>query len=232
MIRSILLSAAVTLGAAAAAAPAAAREAAPVPLSEQTSSAAWDGAGRGTYSRDDEPPLLFGRDFEVGGYFSLDVAHTRMFGRDGALVGLQGALLLDHRLSVGLAGYGWTNPQPGPPDAFGNDQRFETGYGGVTLRYSLYAPGFPVYLTLGALVGGGAIVLEHAAADDDFDRDANADTFAVFQPDLAIHGNLTRWLRLGLTAGYRFTSGVDRNGYEESDVDGWVLGGHVQVGRF
>jgi hypothetical protein len=39
-------------------------------------------------------------------------------------------------------------------------------------------------------------------------------------------------LRLGVTAGYRFTSGVDRNGYEESDLDGLLVGGQVQFGRF
>ena len=57
---------------------------------------------------DDGPPLLFGKSLEIGGYGSVDVAYSRMFGEDGALVGLQGALLLDHRLSLGIAGYGWT----------------------------------------------------------------------------------------------------------------------------
>jgi hypothetical protein len=187
--------------------------------------------------RDDGPPLLFGKSLVVGGYGSVDVAYSRMFGEDGALVGLQGALLLDHRLSIGIAGYGWTNSQEAPPDALGNSQRFETGYGGATLRYSLYMDDLPVYLTVGALVGGGAIALVDRDDDDDFDgfggRDGNDnDVFAVLQPDVTLHANLTPWLRLGLTAGYRFTSGVDRNGYEESDINGFLVGGQVQFGRF
>lgn len=52
------------------------------------------------------------------------------------------------------------------------------------------------------------------------------------QPDVTLHANLTPWLRLGLTAGYRFTSDVDRFGYDESDVNGFIVGGQVQVGRF
>jgi hypothetical protein len=84
---------------------------------------------------DDGPPLLLGRKLEIGGYGGLDVAYSRMFGRDGALVGVQGALLLDHRLSLGLAGYGWTNSQSAPPDAAGNPQRFETGYGFIDLMF-------------------------------------------------------------------------------------------------
>ena len=68
--------------------------------------------------------------------------------------------------------------------------------------------------------------------DFDLDREEDADVFAVVQPDITLHANLTPWLRLGLTAGYRFTSGVDRHGYEESDLNGLLVGGHVQFGRF
>lgn len=184
---------------------------------------------------DDGPPLLFGRTLDVGGYGSVDVAYSRMFGQDGALVGLQGALLLDHRLSLGLAGYGWTNSQSAPPATDGTPQRFETGYGGATVRYSIYMSDLPVYFTVGALVGGGAVSMVDDEKDGDFDFDDSShdeDVFAVIQPDVTLHANLTPWLRLGLTAGYRFTSGVDRHGYEESDINGFLVGGQVQFGRF
>lgn len=185
----------------------------------------------------DGPPLLLGDSLEVGGYGSVDVAYSRMFGKDGALVGLQGALLLGHRLSLGIAGYGWTNSESAPPDAVGNPQRFETGYGGATLRYSLYMDDFPVYLTVGALFGGGAIALVDADDDDDdrfedFDDNNDSDVFGVIQPDVSLHANLTRWLRLGVTGGYRFTSGVGRHGFREDDIDGFFVGGQVQFGRF
>lgn len=184
---------------------------------------------------DDGPPLLLGRKLEIGGYGGLDVAYSRMFGRDGALVGAQGALLLDHRLSLGVAGYGWTNSQSAPPDAAGNPQRFETGYGGATIRYSLYAAELPVYISIGTLVGGGAVSVVEDDDSEDFDFDDSThdeDVFAVIQPDVTLHANLTRWLRLGITAGYRFTRGVDRHGYDESDIDGFLVGGQVQFGRF
>jgi hypothetical protein len=188
----------------------------------------------GQAAGEDAPPLLFGDDFDVGGYGGLDVMYSRMFGQDGALVGLSGALLLDHRLSLGVAGYGWTNSQPAPPDALGNAQRFETGYGGVTLRYALYLPNAPVYLSVGALLGGGAIALVDEDHDeyDGFEGDGREDVFAVVQPDVTLHANLTRWMRLGVTAGYRFTSGVDDYGYDEGDVNGVVVGGQLQFGAF
>jgi hypothetical protein len=183
---------------------------------------------------DSGPPLLFGRDLHVGGYGGIDVMYTRMFGRDGAVVGLQGAVLINHRLAFGLAGYGFTNPETGPDDLQGDAQYFETGYGGLTVRYSLMSDALPVYATIGGLVGAGAIELSDRHRDEDLDLgdDRADDVFAVFQPDVTLHANVTRWMRFGATAGYRFTSGVNHLGFEESDVNGVVIGGHVQFGSF
>jgi hypothetical protein len=185
-------------------------------------------------TKDDSPPLLFGKDLHVGGYGGLDVAYTRMFGRDGVVVGAQGALLINHRLAFGLAGYGWSNPVKGPNNLEGDAQHFETGYGGFTLRYSQYFDNLPFYLTVGALVGGGAIDLtdrNHSDVDG-VEDDAGEDVFMVFQPDIAINANLTRWMRVGVTAGYRLTSGVNRLGFDESDVNGVMVGGQIQFGSF
>lgn len=181
-------------------------------------------------------PTLLGRKAQIGGYGGVDVAYTRMFGQDGALVGAQGALLINHRLSLGIAGYGWTNPQRGPANALGTERRFQTGYFGGTLRYS-FLQHSPVYLTVGGLIGGGAIVLapDEDEGDDDLDDDIDredVDVYAVFQPDVTLHANLTHWMRVGLTGGYRFTAGVDRFGFSDSDANGVVVGAHVQFGRF
>lgn len=183
--------------------------------------------------RDAGPPLLFGDGLKVGGYGGLDVAYTRMFGRDGVVVGGQGAVLINHRLALGLAGWGWSNPVEGPSAPNGERQHFDTGYGGATVRYSMYFDSLPVYVTVGTLVGAGAIDLttrDHD--DDDFESSPEEDVFAVVQPDLTVHANLTRWMRLGITAGYRFTSGVGQLGFSESDVNGFLVGGQLQFGSF
>ena len=43
---------------------------------------------------------------------------------------------------------------------------------------------------------------------------------------------MTRWLRLGATGGYRFASGVGRFGLRNSDINGVVVGGNIQLGWF
>lgn len=202
----------------------------------ELSAPAFEGSSEPTATnRDSGPPLLFGSELDIGGYGGLDVMYTRMFGRDGVVVGAQGALLINHRLAFGLAGYGFSNPQPGPDTASGDAQYFETGYGGFTLRYSLMSDQLPLYVTVGGLVGGGAIELTDRDDDGDFGggrESRTSDVFAVFQPDITLHANLTQWMRFGATAGYRFTSGVNHLNFEESDVNGIVVGGHVQFGSF
>ena len=181
-------------------------------------------------NENDRPPLLFGKGVEVGGYGGLDAAYTRMFGRDGLVVGGQGAVLINHRLALGLAGYGWSNPLAGPNAADGDAQRFETGYGGFTAHYSFYFDALPVYFTVGTLVGAGAINLTDVSHSEG--NDASDDVFAILQPDIAVHANLTRWMRVGLTGSYRVTSGVNQLGFKESDVNGAMVGAQLQFGSF
>jgi len=183
----------------------------------------------------DGPPLLFGGHAKVGGYGGFSTAYTHMLDHNGALIGVEGALLLAHRLSFGLAGYGFSRAPSGPAALDGSERRFGVGYGGFVVRYA-FLTHLPVYPSLGVLIGGGAVVLTDEDFDDgdDHDDDENeqADGFFVFQPELSFHTNLTRWMRLGVTAGYRVTGSVHRFGLQESEVNGVTLGGNVQFGWF
>jgi hypothetical protein len=194
---------------------------APVPAPEQRT--AYDG-----------PPLVFGRRAAIGGYGGVSAAYTRMFHTDGALLGFEGALHIAHRLSLGVAGFGFSRTPDGPESWDGGPRKYGAGYGGFVGRYAFFTSS-PVYASLGVLIGGGAAVL-HPDWENDYDDDAydddstQGDGFFVVQPELSLHANVTRWMRLGLTLGYRATSGVTRLGLTESDLNGVVLGGNVQFG--
>lgn len=179
----------------------------------------------------DGPPLVLHRRASVGGYGGLFLAYTRMFGEDGALVGARGGVLLDHRYSLGAAVFGWTNAQPGPNDADGNARRFQAGYGGLELRYAFWGR-LPIYASIGGVFGAGAVVLapdEHSDSGSDFSRD-DVDVFMVAQPELTVYANLQRWMRLGVTAGYRFVADVERFDFDGGDVGGPVAGLDLQFG--
>jgi hypothetical protein len=156
-----------------------------------------------------------------------------MLGTDGALLSLEGALLVDHRLSLGLAGYAFSRTPDGPTDVDGTPRRFGSGYGGFAVRYSFFTD-LPVYGTAGLVVGGGAVALDDSIGRDSGPHDdghrENVEGFFVVQPELSLQSNVTRWFRLGVTGGYRFASAVDRFGLSRSDMSGVVIGGNLQVG--
>lgn len=195
----------------------------------------------------DGPPLLLGngRKFKVGAYAALGGAYTRMIGQDSGLMSIEAALLLDHRLSIGAVGYGFTRTPRGPQATDGTRQELAAGYGGLALRYSVFAGAWPVYGTFGVVLGAGAVNLhrddgwdDEESWDDDFgydDRDWDAgrfDPFLFAQPEIALNANATRWLRLGATLGYRFTGGVSRFGLSEHDLNGVVVGANIGFGWF
>ncbi len=186
----------------------------------------------------DEPPTLFSSDVHITGYGGVSSAYTRMAGRDGALVGLEGALLLNRQLAIGVAGYGFTNPAVAPTlDEV--DRQLEIGYAGGVIRYSI-PTGLPVYVTAGALFGGGSVVATPTAdewGNSDFDEDSavkrrHIDVFAVVQPEVTAHLNLTRWMRVGASVSYRTAFAVDRFDLENDDLSGFAAGGNLQFGWF
>lgn len=185
----------------------------------------------GEHAEDSGAPPLFSSVQHVGGYGGPSVMYSRIAGKDGVLVGGEGAVLLDHRLALGGAGYGWTRDTRGPTDVDGVPRDLEVGYGGFLVRYSLLTGGL-LYGSLGALVGAGATKLSRDS-EDDLREDARADgsdSFFVFEPQLSVQVNLLRWMRIGLQGGYRITSGLGHLGYTEQDINGLTLGGTLQFG--
>jgi hypothetical protein len=178
---------------------------------------------------DTPPETLFGGDQEVvlGGFGGLNVRYTRVLGADSVWVGGEGALLLNHALSVGAGGGGIAN-EINPT----GKTRLDFGYGGLIVRYHFFSSEV-VNFAVGGLVGAGGIAV-HDRNDnpDDIDWEKIGESVFVFEPELGLYLNMTRWMRVGITGGYRFVSGVDKNDLSETDVRGAAGGGSVQFGWF
>ncbi len=182
---------------------------------------------------DDAPRTLLGGDKMVfGGYGGVHVNGSSMFGRGIVYVGGEGAVLLDHRLALGGAGYGMATRVHVPGQSYaGLSQRMEFGYGGVVVRYSLLFDQ-PYYVTPGLLVGAGGVsyILEY---DNEWNDSHTVDSGAVLvvEPSLAVHANVTRWLRLMAQLSYRAVSGLDGSyGLNNRDLSGLAFGGGVEAG--
>ncbi len=182
------------------------------------------------------PPTLLGNGgpIEYGGYGGVDVRWSRIAGNDALLVGGEGALLLDHRLAIGIGGFGLANLIPSPRSSNGNRSYLGLGYGGLVMRHNFVNERL-VYLSVGTLVGAGGVGFfevvddyEYKYDEDEFDEDP----FFIVEPSLGLHLNVTEWMRVGASISYRFTKGIDCEGLTDHDFRGPTAGGHVQFGWF
>ena len=188
---------------------------------------------------DDGPPTLLGKagDYAFGGFGGVGVQYTRFAGKNAVQVCGEGAVIIDHALTLGGGGCGiTTNPnaeQYGPAPHYPND-RLRFGYGGAIIRYHLFSHS-PINLGVGALIGAGGLTIgtwnNNSDATDQYTR-VRSEAVFVFEPQVGGYANVTRWLRVGITGGYRIVSGVSMPGLSSGDVSSPVIGGVVQGGWF
>jgi len=193
-----------------------------------------------TEDADDVPATLFDShsDYAIGGFGGFGPAYTRFAGRNAALMCGEGAVLIDHALSLGGGGCGLVTEfdaeQYGPEPHDPND-RLQFGYGGAIVRYHFFSRKM-INVSVGALIGGGGLVIgTWDGSGNDWESDYShkrGDGVFVFEPQVGGHANLTRWLRLGASAGYRFVAGIDTQGLSSWEVGGPTLTGHIHLGWF
>lgn len=182
------------------------------------------------------PPTLLGQDgpLAYGGYGGVDVRYGRLANHDALLVGGEAALLLNHRLAIGVGGLGLANLVDGPPSSEGNASYMGFGYGGLVIRHNFVNQRL-VYLSVGTLVGAGGIGFFEEVGEYEYEYDLeefDEDPFFVVEPSLGIHLNVTRWLRVGGSVSYRYTKGIDCEGFTDRDFRGPSAGGQVAFGWF
>lgn len=180
----------------------------------------------------DAPATLIGSSDRItlGGFGGVGAYYSRVAGNNAALVCGEGALLINHAFSVGAGGCGLAseiNVRVTTP-AGGRD-RLHFGYGGFIGRYHFFSREV-VNVSLGAMIGAGGLYV--GPLDHDFDTDHSSDTMFVFQPEIGVNLNITRWFRAGVTGGYRAVGGVDTDYLTEAKLSGPVAGAHLQFGWF
>jgi hypothetical protein len=191
--------------------------------------------------KDDAPATLFasGQDYAIGGFGGLGVMYTRFAGHDRPLVCGEGAVIIDHRFTLGGGGCGIAAMMNG--SMYGNgphssDDRMSFGYGGAIVRYHFFSRK-AANLAVGGLIGAGGLEIgTYKGTGDTTDwnnyNGKHPDVVFVVEPQIGGYANLTRWLRVGAVGGFRFVSGVDTKGLKASDLMGPTIGGQIQAGWF
>jgi hypothetical protein len=95
------------------------------------------------------------------------------------------------------------------------------GYGGVLLEY-IHNPSDLVHLGGGALIGaGGAQVVRDLDGDGPYDDTPLAQTrFFASELEGRLEVNVTSFVRLGMSGGYRLIRGSDLQGVSDADLGG------------
>jgi hypothetical protein len=129
--------------------------------------------------------------FEVAPEFKFSTVD----GRFAQFVGFHAGIIINHRVTLGLAGYAKAT------EHLDNG----LGYGGFFIDYRLFSHG-PVQVSAGGVLGGG---VAHEYWYIPWWKDNRV--FGVAEPHCKISVGVTDWFRLGLGGSYRFVSGANRH---------------------
>jgi hypothetical protein len=164
---------------------------------------------------------LFGSNdgkIEHGGWGGFTLGYTKIAGKDAFLSGGRGGWLIDHRFTLGLAGYGFFSNIDfnGPYIPTIDNYSLGGGYGGLLLE-PIIAPFSPVHISIPVLIGGGGtFVIDemnyHGNYHGYYDYGSYASYF-VFEPGVDIEVNVVKFFRVALNVSYRYTSDLDLDYY-------------------
>ncbi len=134
-------------------------------------------------------------------------------------------LTFDH-FFIGVFGMGETfdSPQVGT-------EQLALGYGGLWMGYTV--PSHKIaHLYTSLKIAGGGVGTTNFRDDWDFENDFHDVTFVAI-PEAGVELNVTKWMRLSGSVGYRFVEGFE--GYEnygKKDLNAPVYNLTIRFGRF
>lgn len=142
-----------------------------------------------------------------GGYGAISFGYTNIDDKDALQVSLRGAWLINHKIALGFAGYGFANNLQKTSNK--DDYYLAGGYGGFYFE-PIFFSNYPVHVSFPIIIGGGGIsTIPKNYWDIDYDDFYyDYDAFFVFEPGVELEFNMVEFFRIGLGASYRFTNGV------------------------
>ncbi|MDO8896815.1 MAG: hypothetical protein Q7V19_04125 [Bacteroidales bacterium] len=180
---------------------------------------------------------VFGNSKKVshGGYGALTFGIGQVDGSQAIFTGIKGGWLIDHRLTLGIAGTGFVNNlhiDYGPGSV---SSGLSGGYGGLLIE-PILAPFSPVHLTFPIIIGAGGIAyVDRYYWDNHSSYDpwvTDADAFFVFEPGIELEMNLLRFLRLSVGASYRLTSDIKMENAKSDALNGLAGSFSLKFGKF
>ena len=180
----------------------------------------------------EEINTLFGNNIDHGGYLSLGANYSQINDKDAILIGGKLGWVIDHRLTIGLGGYGFVNNIEF--DDIIDDENFELvgGYGGLLIEPIMMSR-MPVHISFPIIIGAGGVGYQK---DNDYWEDEweweDSDAFFVIEPGIEVELNLIKYLRFAVGATYRHTADLNLVNTKSDILNGVSYGFSIKVGKF
>ena len=172
----------------------------------------------------DEIRTLFGRNRSNGGYGALWMGYSTIDQKNALQFGARGSWVIQHSFAIGVGGTGFINEYHYDAN-LDQDVFLSGGYGGFYLEPILF-PKSPVHLAFPILIGAGGV--SFVSYNDEF-WDSNFvedyEGFLILEPGVDLELNLTRFMRLGIGATYRFPTEFEFASRPNSTADSEALKG-------
>jgi hypothetical protein len=182
---------------------------------------------------DQKIKTIFKKEKRDGFYGSFSAGYSPIDNKDGLTVSSRGCWIMDHFFAMGVGGTAFINELDEVPFDLNfpsdNDNNLSGGYGGIVFE-PIVLPLKPIHFSFPILLGVGA-----AGSFTDytyFSTYAIEDFFWVVEPQAELELNLTRWMRLAVYAGYRYTSGLNIEGISKDALRGYSAGITIKMGMF
>ncbi|MEE4116016.1 MAG: hypothetical protein V2I37_07600 [Marinilabiliaceae bacterium] len=173
---------------------------------------------------DREMKTLFGRQRSFGGYGAFWMGYSTVDDKHSLQFGGRGSWVLQHSFAIGFGGTGFINEYH-YDIVLDKDVFLAGGYGGIYLEPVIF-PGSPVHLSFPVLLGaGGVSFVSHNDIDWDSNYIEDYDAFLIVEPGVDIELNLTRFMRVGFGATYRFPTSFNVGQSPVGNVDAESLRG-------
>jgi len=173
------------------------------------------------------------KEMRLSGYGGLTLHGSTIMNNPALWVGGRGGLIIGDYFSIGGAFYELSYRHGGPiVDPGGNELGIRAAYGGVQVGFGLMRRD-RFSMSLEALVGAGkACISSRPGYRDDDWRCIESVKLFVTEPGISARFDVIEWLRLGLTAGYRFAAREAWRAPNDYQVSGPYVGLDVDFGWF
>lgn len=184
-----------------------------------------------------------------GGWGAPFMSYSRVLDQDAVFIGVKGGWLINHRLTIGVAGSGLVSSIRNAAydeylasDSIYTDgsSKFRTGYGGLLIEPVLFYRS-PVHISLPILIGAGGVSYS-VRHDYDSNEDEwqfrprkyfnNTSGYFVLEPGIELELNVIPLLRVSLGASYRYTSDLDLEATPDDALHGFSGSLSIKVGSF